>query len=185
MNRNLDVTLLRTFAAVADQGSMTGASRTLHLTQGAVSQQIARLEELVGDALLRREPRGLRLTPAGERLLGRARTLLALNDEIWSEIAGGDIAGPVRLGLPFDLIGTHLAPALKTFCEAFPQVDLSLVCLPSPDLLAAVRDGGSTWRLSRRSLGPKAVKRWRLIASSGSVRGAGRRTDELRCHSRS
>lgn len=141
MSRNLDVALLRTFAAVADQRSMTGASQVLHLTQGAVSQQIARLEELVGDALLRREPRGLRLTPAGERLLGRARTLLALNDEIWSEIEGGVVAGPVRLGLPYDLVGTHLAPALKSYCEAFPQVDLTLVCLPSPDLLAAVRGG--------------------------------------------
>ncbi len=141
MSRNLDVALLRTFAAVADQRSMTGASHVLHLTQGAVSQQIARLEDLVGDALLRREPRGLRLTPTGERLLSRARTLLALNDEIWSEIEGGVVAGPVRLGLPYDLVGTHLAPALKGYCEAFPEVELTLVCLPSPDLLAAVRDG--------------------------------------------
>lgn len=141
MHRNLDMTLLRTFAAVADQRSMTRASRVLHLTQGAVSQQVARLEELVGDALLRREPRGLRLTPAGERLLGRARALLALNDEIWSEIEGGVAAGPVRLGLPYDLVGTHLAPALRSYCENLPGVDLSLTCLPSPDLLEAVRDG--------------------------------------------
>ncbi|GJD50543.1 HTH-type transcriptional regulator ArgP [Methylobacterium crusticola] len=141
MSRNLDLALLRTFAAVADQRSMTGASHVVHLTQGAVSQQIARLEELVGDALLWREPRGLRLTPAGERLLGRARTLLALNDEIWSEIEGGVVAGPVRLGLPYDLVGTHVAPALKHYCEAFPQVDLTLVCLPSPDLLATVHNG--------------------------------------------
>lgn len=141
MSRNLDITLLRTFATVADQRSMTGASQVLFLTQGAVSQQIARLEELVGDALLRREPRGLRLTTAGERLLDRARTLLALNDEIWSEIKGGVVAGPVRLGLPYDLVSTHLAPALRAYCDAFPQVDLTLVCLPSPDLLAAVRNG--------------------------------------------
>ena len=141
MNRNLDVALLRTFAAVADRRSMTGASQVLHLTQGAVSQQIARLEGFVGDALFWREPRGLRLTPAGERLLGRARKLLALSDEIWSEIHGGVVSGPVRLGLPYDLVGTHLAPALKSYCETFPRVDLTLVCLPSPDLLAAIRDG--------------------------------------------
>jgi DNA-binding transcriptional LysR family regulator len=156
MIRNLDLALLRTFAAVADQRSMTGASHALHLTQGAVSQQIARLEALVGEALLHRTPRGLRLTSAGERLLGRARALLALNDEIWSEIEGGAVAGPVRLGLPYDLVGTHLAPALKSYCEAFPQVDLTLVCLPSPDLLAAVRDGQLDVAVAEEPLGAES-----------------------------
>ncbi|SEQ64861.1 DNA-binding transcriptional regulator, LysR family [Faunimonas pinastri] len=156
MRRNLDIALLRTFAAVADQHSMTGASQVLHLTQGAVSQQIARLEELVGDQLLRREPRGLRLTPAGERLLGRARTLLALNDEIWSEIAGGGVAGPVRLGLPYDLIASHFGPALKSYCEAFPLVDLDLVCLPSPDLLAGIRDGQLDVAVVEEALGAES-----------------------------
>jgi DNA-binding transcriptional LysR family regulator len=141
MVRNLDVALLRTFAAVADRRSMTGASQALHLTQGAVSQQIARLEALVGETLLHRPPRGVRLTSAGERLLGHARALLALNDEIWSEIEGGVVAGPVRLGLPYDLVSTHFALALKSYCEAFPQVDLTLFCLPSPDLLEAVSNG--------------------------------------------
>lgn len=140
MSRDLDITLLRTFAAAADQGSMTGASGVLHLTQGAVSQQIARLEALVGGPLLLRGPRGLRLTPAGERLLARARLLLALNDEIWSEIKGGVVAGPVRLGLPYDLVDSSLSPALKGFAEAAPQVELSLVSASSPDLLAAVRE---------------------------------------------
>lgn len=156
MSRNLDIALVRTFAAVADRRSMTGASQLLHLTQGAVSQQIARLENLVGEPLLRREPRGLRLTATGERLLGRARALLALNDEIWSEIEGSVIAGPVRLGVPYDLVGTHLAPALKSYCEAFPQVDLTLVCLPSPELLAAVRNGELDVAVAEEPLGAES-----------------------------
>jgi DNA-binding transcriptional LysR family regulator len=141
MVRNLDIALLRTFAVVADQRSMTRASELLHLTQGAISQQIARLEGLVGYAVLLRGPRGLRLTPTGERLLGRARTLIAVNDEIWNEIEGGIVAGSVRLGLPYDLVGPCFGPALRTYCEAFPQVDLSLACAPSPDLLDMVRNG--------------------------------------------
>lgn len=139
MVRNLDIALLRTFAAVADRGSMTGAGELLHITQGAVSQQIARLEGLAGTALLLRDPRGMRLTPAGERLLGRARALIAYNDEVWSEMDGGVVTGPVRLGLPYDLVGTWFAPAVKAFCEAFPQVELTLVCAPSPDLLSALK----------------------------------------------
>ncbi|ALN75062.1 LysR family transcriptional regulator [Aureimonas sp. AU20] len=141
MARNLDIALLRTFATVADQRSMTRASERLHLTQGAISQQIARLEGMVGDALLLRDPRGLRLTPAGERLLRRVRPLIAANDEIWSEIEGGVASGPVRLGLPFDLVGPCFASALKDYCEAFPRIDLSLTCASSPDLLDLIGEG--------------------------------------------
>lgn len=141
MVRNLDIALLRTFATVADQGSMTRAADLLHVTQGAISQQVARLEALVGAALLTRDPRGLRLTPSGERFLERARPLIAANDEIWSEIEGGAVSGPVRLGLPFDLLAPCFAASLKTYCEAFPKVELSLVCAPSPDLLDLVRQG--------------------------------------------
>jgi len=118
MTRNLDIGLLRAFAVVADRRSMTAASQVLHLTQGAVSQQIARLETLAGGPLLARERRGLRLTPSGERLLGKARRLLALNDEIWTDINGGTIDGPVRLGVPYHLVGACLAPVLKSYAGA-------------------------------------------------------------------
>lgn len=153
MVRNLDIALLRTFATVAERRSMTAACQVLHLTQGAVSQQVARLEGLVGNALLLREARGLRLTLAGERLLVRARALLALNDEVWSEIEGGAVAGTVRLGLPFDLVGTHLASAVKGFCDAFPQVDLSLRCAASPDLVAAAGAGELDLAVAEEALG--------------------------------
>ena len=53
MVRNLDIALLRAFVTVADHGSMTAASRALHLTQGAVSQQVARLETLSGPLFVR------------------------------------------------------------------------------------------------------------------------------------
>lgn len=141
MARNLDIALLRAFATVADQRSMTAAGHVLHLTQGAVSQQIARLETLAGGPLLARDRRGLRLTPSGERLLGKARRLLALNDEIWTEISGGAIEGAVRFGVPYDLVGAVLAPVIKDYAAACPQVDLSLVCGSSDDLARALAGG--------------------------------------------
>ncbi|PTM38664.1 LysR family transcriptional regulator [Bosea sp. 124] len=141
MARNLDIALLRAFVAVADQRSMTAASQILHLTQGAISQQIARLEQAAGGALLTRERRGLRLTSSGERLLPQARQMLALNDEIWTDLNGGAIAGPVRLGAPYDLVGPHLTPVLKAFGAACPHVMLSLACDSSPELLRSVADG--------------------------------------------
>jgi DNA-binding transcriptional LysR family regulator len=141
MARNLDTTLLRSFAAVADHASMTAAAQTLNLTQGAVSQQIARLEALAGGPLFIRDRSGLRPTALGERLLRKSRRLLALNDEIWADITGGAIDGPVRIGVPYDLVAPCIAPMLRSFTGAFPQVDLSLVCGSSPELATRIADG--------------------------------------------
>lgn len=141
MTRNLDITLIRTFTAVADQGSMTIAANMLHMTQGAVSQQIKRLEEMLGCILFERERRGLRLTDSGERLLGNARRLLRLNDDIWADMTEQTVQGSVRLGVPYDLVGATLAPVLKSYAERHPQVEISLVCASSPELLDELERG--------------------------------------------
>src|SRR5690606_33231335 len=141
MARNLDTDLLRTFVTVAETGSMTVAANALHLTQGAVSQQVKRLEETLGCALFTRARSGLRLTSAGERLIGKARRLLLLNDEILAEMSDKAIMGHVRLGVPYDLVGTTLAPAIKSYAEAWPQVEMSLVCASSPELAEKLATG--------------------------------------------
>ncbi|MBN3787026.1 LysR substrate-binding domain-containing protein [Burkholderia sp. Ac-20353] len=140
MPRNLDIALLRAFVTVADHGSMTAAAHALHLTQGAVSQQVARLEALSGP-LLFREHRNLHLTAAGERLLGQARRLLALHDALWTDMTADAMDGTVRIGAPQDLVGSCLGPILKGFAQARPQVALALVCAASPDLLRALTKG--------------------------------------------
>ena len=141
MTRNFDIALIRTFATVADYGSMTVAANTLHRTQGAVSQQIKRLEDMLGSTLFEREKKGLRLTNAGERLRGNARRLLILNDDIWADMTDSAVEGSVRLGVPYDLIGTTLAPVLKSYAERHPQVEISLICASSPELLQALDNG--------------------------------------------
>lgn len=141
MNQNLDISLLRTFVAVAESGSMTAAAGALNLTQGAVSQQVKRLEDMLGCSLFTRDRRNLRLSADGERLLAKAKRLLGLNDAIWAEMTGNTVTGRVRLGVPYDLVGTILAPVLKAYTEAWPQVDVSLVCASSPDLAKALGKG--------------------------------------------
>lgn len=139
--RNLDTALLRAFVAVAETGGMTSAGNVLHLTQAAVSQQIKRLEEAFGAELFRRARGGLTLTDAGERLFGRAKRLLAMNDEIWGEMTRSPFTGEVKLGVPYDLVGTYLPGVFRRFRLSHPQVEVTLICKNSVDLAAAVAAG--------------------------------------------
>lgn len=179
MIRNLDTALIRTFVTVADKASMTAAANALHLTQGAVSQQVKRLEEALGCSLFERDRRGLRLTRPGERLLGKAKRLLGLNDEIWTEMAGTEIAGQVRLGVPYDLVGTLLAPVLKAYAEAYPRVEISLLCAASPDLAAALAAGTIDLAVIEERVGPSAgeclvIDRLVWVGAKGGVARAKR-----------
>ncbi|MBD1554583.1 LysR family transcriptional regulator [Pseudomonas typographi] len=141
MPRHLDISLLRTFVAVHERGSMTAAAHSLHLTQGAISQHIKRLEDVFGTPLFDRQPRRLGLTRAGDRLLIKARALLELNDEVWAEMTERTISGPVRFGVPYDLMGQALASALKAYEVAWPQAEVSLMCAASSDLVTALERG--------------------------------------------
>ena len=135
---NIDTTLLRAFVAAAETGGMTSAARLVNLTQAAVSQQVKRLEDTFGRQLFERDRRGLRLTPSGERLLVRARRLLALNDEVWALMTAPDFTGEVRLGVPHDIVGPYMPPVLKSFDQAWPGVRVSLDCRTSVNLLRAL-----------------------------------------------
>jgi len=141
MVRNLDTAVLRTFLSVADAASMTAAAAVLNLTQAAVSQQIKRLEETFGAQLFERDRRGMKLTGAGERLFCKARKLIALNDEIFTDMTAPTEEGEARFGVPYDLVNSYLPPILKNFAKAFPRVKMSLVSRPSIVLLESLRAG--------------------------------------------
>ncbi|MEX3859770.1 DNA-binding transcriptional LysR family regulator [Paraburkholderia youngii] len=140
MSRNLDLDLIRTFVAVADSGSMTVAANLLHMTQGAVSQQIKRLEDVLDCLLFVRKTRRLELSRQGEQFLVKARKLLQLNDEIWADMTAQPLRGALRVGVPPDLV-TRLAPAMKAFAGAHPHVEITLMCAASPELSEAVNSG--------------------------------------------
>lgn len=128
MPRNLDIALLRTFDAIVDAGSITGAARLLHLTQAAASLQLKRLESVFRCQLIERGRRPLRLTPQGERLLAQARRLLRSNDDVWAAMNAPEFAGDVRLGMPSDLVRPYGTPVLRRFGRAHPRVRVSIVC---------------------------------------------------------
>ncbi|MFX0541155.1 LysR family transcriptional regulator [Roseovarius sp. S4756] len=133
--RNLDMTTLRSFVAVADQGGVTRAAQILNLTQSAVSMQLKRLEDLLGLGLLDRSGRRIALTPAGEQMLGYARRLVALNDEVVGRLTDQVWEGEVTFGVPHDIIHPVIPRVLKQFNAAFPRVRVHLSSLYSSLLM--------------------------------------------------
>ncbi|MDF1734704.1 MAG: LysR family transcriptional regulator [Minwuia sp.] len=134
MNTNLDIGLVRAFALIAETGSMTRAAELLGVSQGAVSQRIQRLEELLRCTLFTRGKRSLSLSPQGQRLLPACHRLLQANDAVISEILPQAVTGKVRFGVPFDLVPLYLPLALRGFSVTCPSVEVEVVTAASPEL---------------------------------------------------
>lgn len=125
--RNLDITTLRSFVAVADSGGVTKAAGFLNLTQSAVSMQLKRLEELLGLDLLDRSGRGIALTASGEQLLAYARRMVALNDEVIGRLTDQAFEGEVVLGVPHDIVYPAIPRVLKQFSTVYPRMKVQLL----------------------------------------------------------
>ncbi|TXC71304.1 LysR family transcriptional regulator [Sphingomonas ginsenosidivorax] len=121
---NLPTTLLRSFVAIVDSGSMLSASEQVFVTQSALSLQIKRLEELLQQSLFVREGRRLTLTPAGDMMLDYARRVLDLHDEAIAAISSGRFAGPARVGMVQDFAETLLTGLLARFAELHPDAQI-------------------------------------------------------------
>lgn len=127
MPRNLDMTALRSFVTVAETGGVTRAAHQLHLTQSAVSMQLKRLEEALGQPLLDRAGRGVAPTMQGEQLLTYGRRILALNDEIWGRMTDKAFEGEIRLGVPHDIVYPHVPGILRRFDREYPRMRVHLI----------------------------------------------------------
>ena len=110
----LDLTLLRNFAVVARTGSISLAAVQVGRTQSALSMQMQRLEELIGQALLHRSGSGVRPTAAGQKLLTHAEALLGSHDEILAEMRGAGLSGALSLGCPEDYSIAFLPDLLRS-----------------------------------------------------------------------
>jgi DNA-binding transcriptional LysR family regulator len=119
---NLDIDFLRTLVSEEDLGGMNRAAERVGRSQSAVSQQMRKLEEKIGQRLFRKQGRGLALTEPGELLFKYARRILALNDEAVAALRGSGLEGVVRFGLPSDFAETWLPAALGQFKRAHPLI---------------------------------------------------------------
>ena len=136
----LDTDLLRSFALIAEEGSFTRAAERVGRTQSAVSLQIRRLEEIVGQRVLARGKGGIvQLTPHGRYLLERSKELLALNDKIVSSLRAHPIHTEIRFGMPEDYTGLNVMQILARFSEAHPGVAVETLGAPACALVPLLK----------------------------------------------
>jgi DNA-binding transcriptional LysR family regulator len=138
----LDARRLNIYVVVAEEGSFTAAAEKLYLSQPAVSQQMAILEREVGVPLMKRMPRGIALTPAGEVLAQRARVILDSMTELESELARL-VKAPrrVRLGA-FSTAGAHFIPlVVKAYREQNEGASLAVMSANAAEVPGQLRDG--------------------------------------------
>ena len=158
MPRNLDLTALRSFVAVADLGGVTRAATALHLTQSAVSMQLKRLEEMMGIGLMDRSSRKIALTAEGELLASYARKMLQVNDEAWERLTTETYEGEIVFGVPHDIVYPHVPEILKQFAAEYPKVKVRLVSSYTVSLKAALEAGELDLILTTESVeGPKGA----------------------------
>jgi len=119
---NLDMDVLRTLVTAERLGGFNRAAGEIGRSQSAVSQQIRKLEDQVGEPLFRKQGRGLIPTEAGTLVLAYAHRILDLNDEAVVALRGRTVDGVVRFGLPADFAETWLPAALGRFKRAHPAV---------------------------------------------------------------
>lgn len=128
---NLDLDLLRTFVAVADLNTFAAAAAAVCRTQSAVSQQMQRLEQLVGKELFARHGRNKLLTEHGIQLLGYARKILRFNDEACASLMYSNVQGVLTIGVTEDTAETLLPYVLNRITTLYPKLTIDIRITPS------------------------------------------------------
>src|SRR5918996_276470 len=139
----LDVRRMRVLREVVASGSFSAAAEALHLSQSAVSQQVAALEREVGQPLLERTSAGPKLTPAGQTLVAHADAVIARLEEAERELAeiAGLEGGTLRVMSFPTASATLLTRAMSIFHARFPSVDLHFSEGEPEHSLPALRSG--------------------------------------------
>ena len=125
----MELRQLRYVVGISEAGSLLAASRALHVVQPALSHQVALLERELGTALFLRSHRGMVLTTAGRTFVEHARVVLQDVERVRSSVreAGGQVGGPVVLGLPTTVALVATLPILAAVRAQYPDVQLKLI----------------------------------------------------------
>lgn len=161
----LDLDLLRSFIAIAEEGSFTRAAARVGRTQSAVSLQMQRLEGVLGQVVIVRGKGGsVELNQQGQYLLQRAVELLALNDDIMHSMQATPVHGTVRLGVAEQLSAQQLPRILDRFAHVAPAVQVEVEISASCSLALKLKSGELDLVLITAGLEPRlwpAIEIWR------------------------
>ncbi len=129
----MDVELrhLRAFAAIGNEGTITGAAAALHVSQPALSRTLEQLERRLGTRLVERTTRSLALTEAGARLLAHTNRILTQVDDALAEVTAGPRA--LRVGFAWAALGRHTVPLLRGWRRARPDAEVRVFRLDDPE----------------------------------------------------
>ena len=142
--RGMDLRILRYFLAVAEEGNITRASERLHVSQPALSTQLAALEDELGQKLFERGARGIELTEKGIALKRRADDLVDLAERIEAEIKSkdsGELVGTLSIGAGETPAFRFVARAAKELRRTNPRLNFSVSSGNGEDILAHLREG--------------------------------------------
>jgi LysR family tcuABC transcriptional regulator len=126
----MDIRQLRYFVQIVESGSLSKASRQLLIAQPALSQQLAKLEDMVGKPLLHRSSKGVCPTDNGLALYHHARFMLRQFDQALSiarSEAGAAIQGMVSIGLPATTVSAIGLPLVRRIRDRYPGVLINVV----------------------------------------------------------
>jgi DNA-binding transcriptional LysR family regulator len=137
----LDPDLLRTFLAFADSGSLAQAASLVGRSPSAVTAQMQRLQDLIGEPLMEPAGRGRTLTLVGEELVGHARRILSAHREAWLSIKGARADGQIALGCTQDFAERGLPELLRIFARSHSRIRIDLRIGRSQELAAAFEQG--------------------------------------------
>ena len=139
----MEIHQLKTFVAVAREGSITRAAERLYLSQPAVSAHIKAIEDTFGLRVFERTPRGMSLTAEGRRLLAKAEQTLDAHRDLLAESMRlkGRLTGQLRLGMAGTTTTDALGHLLTVLAERCPEVTVALRHGTSLEVLTDLRGG--------------------------------------------
>src|ERR1700678_1908626 len=131
---------LECLVAIVEEGSLTKAAAVLHMSQPALSHQIAAIERELGTPVIERLPRGIRPTATSPAAVAQARIALAAASKVVTSARGAaaGTSGRIRIAGAETMTGWLLAPALRSWHRRFPDVELDLKEYTSADRMLNV-----------------------------------------------
>jgi DNA-binding transcriptional LysR family regulator len=137
----MDIELYRTFLAICDSKSFTLAAQQVNRTQSAVSQQVKRLEEMLGHPLFERSATHVDVTQFGKALIAHARTIVETQADVVQTFRRVNFAGTFVVGVADAYVNRVLREVLVEFSKILPDAAINIVIDDSLGLSRRVADG--------------------------------------------